>query len=146
MKLGYCAMHDLIWFAKKVGGETTQARVRTNFRYQLINQLYCRDKTRSMTPSWLKVLKLVRLLQAASWVWSILHNWHWLKIKSWGVNWMFLINIYQNWIKTIFELVGLLGNIFLPNMPDYGDIRQFFHGFPSFPPFTAHFCAKRQDF
>ena len=46
-------------------------------------------------------------------------------------------------IKTNFEIVGLLGNIFLLNMPDYGEIRQFFTDFSSFPPFAVHFCGKR---
>ena len=116
MKLGYCeitlltAMHDLIWFVKKVG-EKLLKRACAPVLISIDKSALLSRQTRSMTPSWLKVLKLVRRVINLQFFYIIDIDWRWDQ-KLGGVNWMFLIDIYHNWIKTKFELVGLLGNIF----------------------------------
>ena len=69
--------------------------------------------------------------------------------------WMFVLchwiiqskqNFFRNWIKTNFEIVGLLGNIFLLNLPDFGAIWQFFTDFSSFFTIRRKFLRWAHDF
>ena len=82
MKLGYCeitlltAMHDLIWFVKKVG-EKLLKRACAPVLISIDKSALLSRQTRSMTRSWLKVLKLVRRVINLQFFYIIDIDWRW---------------------------------------------------------------------
>ena len=143
-------MHDLIWFVKKVG-EKLLKRACAPVLISIDKSALLSRQTRSMTPSWLKVLKLVRRVINLQFFYIIDIDWRW--DQNIRIDAHYARNIYQNWIKTKnknwFWTCWIVEHHFPHFTYQSGATRHFptvFDSFSHFPTFSDSFWQFFTDF